>query len=142
FRGYPGTTVTRTDRRWFEYTFSPRSASGVLAEPLFKRAHVFADSWRGEWNPVSPIWRWNADVWYVDVEGKGLKVFPNARESAPPQEVIAIFQEAEQVSNTPTQRSASVSDVCLGFCYDGLSAMGYTFVNERCGNDGSGYVCR
>jgi len=56
--------------------------------------------------------------------------------------VIAIFQEAEQVSNTPTQRSASVSDVCLGFCYDGLSAMGYTFVNERCGNDGSGYVCR
>ena len=94
-----------------------------------------------EWGPVKPVRNWNADNWYVIVEGAGLKVYTKENNAVPPPDVVSLFNQLEKLPrSSPGQEE--MRDVCLGFCYDPLSAMGYLFANHRWYNAGHGVVCR
>ena len=90
---------------------------------------------------VRPIWDWNADRWYFSGHGSGLRVYGASNGPMPPKEVIDLFRELDGSPRT-SETHPELKDVCLGFCYDPLSAMGWLFSNHRCFNDTHGVVCR
>ena len=54
---------------------------------------------------------------------------------------MSLFNDLEKLPQSAPSKS-ELKDVCLGFCYDPLSEMGYLEANHRCLNDGHGIVCR
>lgn len=94
-----------------------------------------------EWDKVKPIRDWNADNWYFVAQGTGLRVYRAANGSSPPQEIVSLFNDLEKLTRSPETRSER-KDVCLGFCYDPLSELGFLYANHRCVNKGHETVCR
>jgi hypothetical protein len=144
-RGLPtSVSFSGNDRRLFRYRFNERYASGQLPEPLVERVRAIipsADQGRRGWDKVGPIRSWNADDWYFITTGSGLKAYTKVNGSTPPQEIVALFDDLEKLPQSAQTESDS-KDVCLGFCYDPLSELGFLFANHRCSNAGSGTVCR
>ena len=132
------------DRRLFEYRFDDSHASGTLSETLTERVRAMIPSSERA-NPhsdtIKPIRNWNADAWYFSAEGEGLKAYSTANGSVPPQEIVDLFDDLEKLPHSSPAHSAR-KDVCLGFCYDPLSEMGFLYANHRCFNAGHGTVCR
>jgi hypothetical protein len=132
------------DRRLFQYRFRERSASGQLSEPLTERVRTAiqsSDGTKQKPDPVQSLREWNADGWYFSSKRAALKVYSTAKGAAPPQEIVELFNELEKVPRSQETQSER-KDVCLGFCYDPLSELGYLYANHRCYNDGHGLVCR
>jgi len=132
------------DRRLFQYRFQQKYASGKPPEALVERIRaILKSSGRGKrnWSTVKPLRNWNADGWYFNAEGSGLKVYGTANGSAPPQEIVDLFHELDEIPRS-SETQSELKDVCLGFCYDPLSGMGSLYANHRCFNDGRGVVCR
>ncbi len=90
---------------------------------------------------VTPIRTWNADAWYVRGDGIGLKVYRTEKGGVLPPQIVDLFNELMRMPRSPGGHS-EVRDVCLGFCYDPLSELGYVFVNQRCYFQGKNVVCR
>jgi len=136
---------SESDRRLFRYRFVDRFSTAQLDEPLREqiRAMLTASTEshpKWEWVHVKPVRNWNADNWYVIVEGAGLKAYTKD-DAVPPPDIVNLFNQLEKLPrSSPGQEE--MRDVCLGFCYDPLSAMGYLFANNRCFNAGQGTVCR
>ncbi len=137
-------SVSGNNRRLFEYRFQDTSASGPLSEPLAERVRALVQSshrTREASETVKPIRDWNADAWYFQAQGAGLKIYNTAHRSPPPQEILDLFQDLEGVPRSSQTRS-EMKDVCLGFCYDPLSEMGALYANHRCRHDDHGATCR
>jgi hypothetical protein len=132
-----------SDRRLFQYRFQNYSSSLQLPKALGERIQALVESSAHEkrqQDVVKPIWNWNADRWYFS-SGSGLREYGAFNGSNPPQEVVDLFRELDGTPrNSETQ--SELKDVCLGFCYDPLSAMGWLYSNHRCFNDSHGVVCR
>ena len=131
------------DRRLLHFQFEERSASSELSEPLIRRIQTSIGAFgqpRQEWPPVGPVRDWDADNWYVVAQG-GLKIYSTRRGSSPPAEVVALFNDLQKIPHS-LQGKSNRRDVCLGFCYDPLSEMGYLYANHRCFNNGHGTVRR
>jgi hypothetical protein len=92
-------------------------------------------------DPVKPIRSWNADAWYLSAVRSGLTVYGTPNNSGPPQEMVDLFYDLNGLARF-SETQSEVRDVCLGFCYDQYSAMGWLYSNHRCRNDGHGVVCR
>jgi hypothetical protein len=71
----------------------------------------------------------------------GLKAYTTANGSAPPQEIVALFDDLEKLPRS-SEGQSDRKDLCLGFCYDPLSELGFLYANHRCFSDGHGTVCR
>ena len=133
-----------SDRRLFQYRFRQTSSAGQRPEALVERIReIITASGRTSRKSdiVKPLRDWNAEGWYFNVAGSGLKVFGTPNGSAPPQEITDLFHELNKIPRSAENQS-ELKDVCLGFCYDPLSAMGSLYSNHRCFNDGRGVVCR
>lgn len=133
-----------SDRRLFQYRFQEKGASLHPPAALVDRIQgIVKSSAHGERqrDVVKPVWNWNSDGWYFFLQGSGLRVYGIATRTAPPQEVVDLFQQLNDVPRT-AESGSELKDVCLGFCYDALSAMGRLYSNHRCFNDGHGVVCR
>ena len=131
-------------RRLFQYRFEESHASGQLPDSLVQRVRAMlpsSDRAREKSDTVEPIRNWNADGWYFNVEGVGLKAYTTANGLTPPQEIVDLFDELEKLPRS-SQSQSGRKDVCLGFCYDPLSELGSLYANHRCFNDGHGSVCR
>ena len=132
------------DRRLVHYRFLERASTGQISDALSERVRAFLTSSnqpQPTWDPVKPIRNWNADNWYVIAEGAGLKAYTKENGSVPPPEIVNLFNDLEKLPQSSWSQSER-KDVCLGFCYDPLSEMGYLYANHRCFNDGHGVVCR
>jgi hypothetical protein len=132
------------DRRLLQYRFKERWASGQLSESIAERVRAMltaSSQPRAPWDPIKPVRNWNADNWYVIAEGAGLKTYTTENGSAPPKELVDLFNDLEKLPHS-SETQSELKDVCLGFCYDPLSAMGYLYANHRCFNAGHGNVCR
>ncbi|MGH9736088.1 MAG: hypothetical protein ACRD8A_16035 [Candidatus Acidiferrales bacterium] len=146
FRRHPlSLYVSQNDRRLFEYRFQNWHARGQqlpvgLDEQVRALLHP-PDGARTSWDRVTPLRTWNADAWYVNGEGIGLKIYGTNKGGVPPSEVVDLFNELTKIPRSPGGHS-EVRDVCLGFCYDPLSDLGYVFVNQRCHFLGKSFVCR
>jgi hypothetical protein len=135
---------TGSDRRLFQYRFQHNGSSLQVPKALVERIQALLESsahQKRQQDIVRPIWNWNSDRWYFSGQGFGLRAYSASNGSNPPQEVVDLFRELD---GTPrySETHSELKDVCLGFCYDPLSAMGWLYSNHRCFNAGRGLVCR
>ncbi len=127
--------VSRQNRRLFQYRSVGQCARGALwhASPaLSERVHKFAqrpELRKLRTGPAKSLWSWNAEAWYIVLEDSHVLAFTTEYGTRPPEEVIALFGELEKL---PAEQTACVlKDVCLGFCYDPIAALGFTMLAER-----------
>jgi hypothetical protein len=130
--------ISRNDRRLFQYAIEDRTSRGVLPAttlqkvsslrqlPQLKALHP---------QPAKALRAWNAEGWYYLDEGMGgigLRSFTSEYGTTPPKEIVDAFREIEGIHPTEDWGRSSINDVCLGFCYDPLAALGFVFANNRC----------
>jgi hypothetical protein len=78
--------------------------------------------------PTPMLHSWNADGWYVVGESKIL-AFTTDNKMGPPLLVEDMFTEIEKQPMIATQ-TAIGRDVCFGFCYGPLAALGFKYMNS------------
>lgn len=143
YRGAKATFSVATDnRRLFAYSFTKTHTSGVLTSRIYDRIHAIGPaigSPRERSDVINPVRDWSADNWYLNVQ-RDVKIYGTSNGSHPPQEIVDLFHDLQALPQS-AEGSSELRDVCMGFCYDPLSAMGYLFANHRCFNDGHGLVC-
>jgi hypothetical protein len=128
--------VWRTDRRLFQYRFPERVGRLSLAEisPQIlgqSRAFVKSTTLLPLKTPPAKVLRaWNADGWYVVVKDSRLWAF-TSNHGNPPPEVTDLFHKLETLPTTE-ERSMTVRDICLGFCYGPVAALGFQYSNQSC----------
>lgn len=135
---------TEDDRKLLHHTFEQRSATALNpSQDLAERIHtLFPPDETRRSELIKPVRSWTADNWYVYSERRGYSVYGTINGTAPPNEIINLFQDLNGLSKSRYD-TAQISDVCLGFCFDPLSAMGSLYANHRCSTDIHGNVsCR
>lgn len=128
--------IFRHDRRLFQYRFEDRVALLALGEQspgTLGSARMLVQSpalWKLRTRAAKALWSWNAEGWYVVLKESRLLAFTSEYGTAPPQEVTALFHEIE---NLPASEGApfDVRDVCMGFCYDPVAALGFSVLRQR-----------
>lgn len=136
-------SYTGSDRQLFHYRFQHNGSSLQLPKVVVEHIQAMVESAheKRQQEVARPIWHWNADRWYFSDQGSGLRVYDASNGSNPPREVVDLFRELDGVPRY-SETQSELKDVCLGFCFDPLSAMGWLYANHRCVNDGHGLVCR
>jgi hypothetical protein len=127
--------IHRHERRLFQYRFEDRVALLTLGEQpgTLERARTLVQSpalWKLHTPPAKALWWWNAEGWYVVLKDSRLLAFTSEYGTAPPQEVTALFHEIEKLPASE-ERSFDVADVCMGFCYDPVPALGFSVLRQR-----------
>jgi hypothetical protein len=126
--------VLRSERRLFQYRFDGRMTQTALGETsLLERARTLVQSpelWKLHTPPARALRWWDAEGWYVVLKDSRLLAFTSEYRTPPPQEVTDLFHEIEKL---PARESMPVAmrDVCLGFCYDPVAALGFTVLQQR-----------
>jgi hypothetical protein len=125
-----GVWTLRNDRRLIQYGFSQMISRSVMAN---ERVIAFAQSpelWKLHTPPAKVLWSWNAEGWYVVLKETRLLAFTSEYRTTPPKEITDVFQEIDKLP-TWQKQSSPVRDVCLGFCYDPLVALGFSLLQDR-----------
>ena len=128
--------VWESNRRLFQYRFEQRVASTSLydASPTAtERARTFAKwpvLWHFRTGRASPLRFWNAEGWYVVLRDARLLSFISEQRTSPPKEVTDWFHQIASLPLRDEQRFA-LRDVCLGFCYDPVAALGFAVLPQR-----------
>ena len=128
--------IWRTDRRLFHYRFDGWFALTSLQgmpQVVHERARALAQSpdLRNLRTPPARALRaWNAEGWYVVLKDSRLLAFTSEYGTKPPQEVTDLFHEIEKLP-AREERSIAARDVCLGFCYDPVAALGFSILEQR-----------
>ena len=73
---------------------------------------------------------WNAEGWFIVLKDSRVLAFTSEYGTSPPREITALFHEIEQLPAS-SERQFEVRDVCLGFCYDPVAALGFTVLSQR-----------
>ena len=110
--------VFQHDRRLFQYQFEQR-VSAIWSENQAERIAKLAAFRKVRTGPAKRLWAWNAEGWYVVLNDSRVLFF-----ETPPDEVKALFDELKRLPSRE-QNTFQVRDVCLGFCYDPLAALGF-----------------
>jgi hypothetical protein len=128
--------ICRSNRRLFQYRFEESCGLTTLAaapEGVQERGRSFrqfAESWTVRTSLPKALRSWNADGWYVVLKGERVLSFTSEAGTTPPAEVVGLFQGLEGLSLL-NGRSLGERDVCLGFCYDPLAALGLSALETR-----------
>jgi hypothetical protein len=93
------------------------------------------------WEMGKPLRKWNDEAWFVMDKNFVLNVYRPSQGETPPREILDLFHEFEKLP-APNGQSRVMKDVCLGFCYDPISALGFIYANDRCRQSDSGFVCQ
>lgn len=120
--------IFRTERSLFHYKFETQVSHGVMP---YKQVEAFKKSVElltQQRAPTPMLHAWNAEGWYVVGESKIL-TFTTENKIKPPHLVVDMFTEIEKqpMVATPT---AIGRDVCFGFCYGPLAALGFEYMNS------------
>jgi hypothetical protein len=113
--------LVQNGRRLFQYSFQKSLARGVLTEDCFRLLNGLANSppkfRASDVSSYVPPNAWNADRWFVVIEGRTGRKPINKDASVAPIEVLSLFYEAQKLPHEWAQQETA-RDVCLGFCYD------------------------
>jgi len=126
--------VNRSQRQLFHFEWQTRGNSGVMATPLHDRATALVNSpelTNLHAAPAGRLWSWNAEGWYVVVEDRRLFAFTSEYQTKPPREITDLFYEIQGLPRSEKQ-SWAMRDVCLGFCYGPIAALGFQYSNQPC----------
>jgi hypothetical protein len=111
--------VSRDDRRLFQYRFQTQDSVCVISPALLERVKIamsVAELSKAGTKHTWTLQSWNADGWYVAPAGSQFIAFTSEDRLKPPHEVSELFDELLKMPLV-NERSYSVSDICLGFCY-------------------------
>jgi hypothetical protein len=128
--------IWREDRHLFQYRFAGRAAMTVLGQVSpteFERARNFAQSpglWKLRTAPPKALRSWNAEGWYLVLKDSRLLAFTSEDGTTPPEEVTGLFNELQKLPALD-ERPFARRDVCLGFCYDPVAALGFSVLQQR-----------
>ena len=128
--------ICRSDRRLFQYRFEENCGSTTLsAAPgtVQVRGRSFvqsAESWRVHTPLPKALRAWNAEGWYVSLKDAQVMSFTSEAGTAPPLGIVELFHGMEGMTLSE-QPAFTVRDVCLGFCYDPLAALGLSSLKAR-----------
>ncbi len=128
--------ILRTDRRLFQYRFEGQAGvAGMweVSQAWRDRGFALAQSpglWKLRTPPAKPMRAWNAEGWYVVLKDTRLLAFTTEYGTVPPREVTDLFHEIEQLP-VSEERPFAARDVCLGFCYDPVAALGFSVLPQR-----------
>jgi hypothetical protein len=130
-----GRFISHWHERWlFQYGFEGHTTVGLLdaATSGAVTSMVTTSPLHSTRTPPAEQLRsWNADGWYVVLEDRRLLAFTTENRLKAPREVIDLLHRIESL---PTQGSADglIRDVCLGFCYGPVAALGFVYPNQPC----------
>jgi hypothetical protein len=79
--------------------------------------------------PPKALRSWNAEGWYIDLQGSQIFAFTSEYGTKPPREVTDMLEQFETLPGT--QQSITIQDVCMGFCYDPVAGLGFWYSNQR-----------
>ena len=126
--------VDRSKRRLFHFEWKTQAVSGVMAPNILDRATALVNSpelGRLHTAPAGQLWSWNAEGWYVVLKDKRLVAFTSEHQPTPPREITDLFQEVQGLPGSEL-KSRTVHDICLGFCYGPVAALGFQYSNQPC----------
>jgi hypothetical protein len=136
--------ILQTNRRLFQYRFAESGALGVVPNTAsFLRVDLlsmFQKLGTLRIPPAKALRTWNAEGWYILGE-HGVLAFTSEYKTEPPIEVVDLFQQVGKLPSMPNPVQA-LKYVCMGFCYDPLSGLGFVYANERCTTYESGPRCQ
>ena len=128
--------LLRDGRSLFQYRFEVRGAMTALGETsptAYARVRALVQSpdlWNMRTAAPKPLRAWNAEGWYVVLRDSRLLAFTTQHGTAPPETITDLFRELEKLPASE-QRISAIRDVCLGFCYDPVAALGFTISTQR-----------
>ena len=128
--------LLRHDRHLFQYRFEVRVASTALSEispTEYVRVRALVESpdlWNRRTAPPKSLWSWNAEGWYVVLKDSRLLTFTTQERTTPPEAITDLFREIEK-SPAEEEHTSAIRDVCLGFCYDPVAALGFSLLPQR-----------
>jgi hypothetical protein len=128
--------VRQDERRLFQYRFDARiawTALGETAPDVLKRSVALVQSpVLGKLRTSTPtsLRSWNAEGWYIVLKDSRLLAFTSEYRTVPPEDVIQFFSIVRNLSFRGEQRFFR-RDVCLGFCYDPVAALGFDVLPQR-----------
>jgi hypothetical protein len=128
--------VLQSNRRLFQYRFEEQVAWASLYDgspAASERARAFAQwpaLWKLKTGPATPLRSWNAEGWYVVLKDSRLLTFTSEQGTSPPKEVTGWFRQIESLPLRDGHRFA-LRDVCFGFCYDPVAALGFAVLPQR-----------
>jgi hypothetical protein len=134
----------QTNRRLFQYRFAGHGGWGVMPGALHSRAGALTRSLSKSVRtpPAKALRAWNADGWYV-VASESLLTFTSEYRSQPPRETLDLFEAVRSLPVIQAFQMKTERDVCLGFCYDPVAALGFVYENHHCRTDENGMTrCR
>jgi hypothetical protein len=120
--------ISRNERHLFQYKFETQGFQGMMP---YKQVEAFRKSielWARPTAPALVLHSWNAEGWYVVGESKIL-AFTSENKMAAPNLVVDMFSEIDELPVVATW-TLSDRDVCLGFCYGPMAALGFKYVNS------------
>ncbi len=127
-------SIWRSNRRLFQFSFENVVAEGNMPQTTFEHAKAIVRSqqlFTSRTQPAKALRTWNAEGWYVVTQDSRTLAFTTEYRSVPPEAITDMFHEIEALPTGPV-KSWPFRDVCLGFCYDPLAALGFVYSNERC----------
>jgi len=122
--------VWRDERRLFQYGFNWRVARGGMP---YQRLLSFAESpelWKLHTRPATALRSWDAEGWYVILKDSRVLAFTSEYRTVPPEEIMGLFREIEKLPVSEEQVHG-IQDVCLGYCYDPVAALGFSILPQR-----------
>jgi hypothetical protein len=120
--------VARTERNLFRYEFETQVTQGVMPYEQVETFRTSAELWRLRTAPAFLLHTWNAEGWFA-VSDSQILAFTTENKTAPPQLVVEMFSEIDKLP-VDAKWTESGRDVCFGFCYGPLSALGFKFANS------------
>ena len=125
---------------WFRQSVMPYRIPGAVdysGWPILQILHVekrgfqFYESCISEKETERGCLRYPStlDGWYFTGDGIGLRAYISDKGANPPQEIVELFNELEKISRSRETQSDR-KDVCLGFCYDPLSGLGFLYAKD------------
>jgi hypothetical protein len=133
--------LSRNNRRLLQYKFAETTATSVLASSLQPQILSLPHSvalGKSETVPPKALRAWNAEGWYL-ADMNNLWAYTTENGRMPPEELVQVFARAEKVAANPDS-TWYLKDVCMGFCYDPMAAMGLRTIIRRCHRETNGDV--
>jgi hypothetical protein len=120
--------ISRTKRSLLQYKFATHVSHGVIPYKEVEAFRRSAEVWKLRMVSVPSLHSWNAAGWYVVGQSKIL-AYSTENKMEPPQLIVDMFNEIE---NQPMVATPTVigRDVCFGFCYGPLAALGFKYSNS------------
>ncbi len=107
--------VSHGDRPLFEYRFGSR---------------LVGTHWPANGQVPAALRSWNAEGWYVVLKDSRMLSSTSENALPVPRIVTELFYELEKLP-ADHESPVVIRDVCLGFCYDPVAALGFTVLKQR-----------